>query len=159
MSDEGIDLDHLLTCGADELAEHVSDMSVAQCEWVARGILERVGGPRFERYLQCIAETMAPPDGGEPPETIDGYYYAARNLFPHVEQDDGTLIANVYRCPFYEGFSEAGLKPPTIHKMCQAFADQESAKFEELLPNSAATLSEFRTSADGCCKEEYKLDI
>jgi len=91
MSGEGIDLDRLLTYDANELAECLGDMSVAQCQYAARAILDRVGGPRFERYLQCIAETMVPPDGGEPPETIDGYYHAVRQLFPHVEKDDGTL--------------------------------------------------------------------
>jgi hypothetical protein len=91
MVDEDVDLDRLLTCDADELAEFLSDMSVAQCESAARAILDRVGGPRFERYLQCIAETMAPPDGGEPPETVEGYYHAVRSLFPHVDKDDGTL--------------------------------------------------------------------
>ena len=91
MRGEGVDLDRLLTCDADELADRLGEMSVAQCEWAARAILDRVGGPRFERYLQCVAETMAPPEEGEPPEAIDGYYHAVRNLFPHVEKDDGTL--------------------------------------------------------------------
>lgn len=91
MCAEGVDLDRLLTCNAEELAERLSDMSVTQCEFTARAILDRVGGPRFERYLQCIADTMAPPAGGEPPGTIDGYYHAVRSLFPHVEKDDGTL--------------------------------------------------------------------
>jgi hypothetical protein len=91
ISGEDVDIDRLLTCGADELAKCLSDMSVTQCELAARAILDRVGGPRFERYLRCIAETMAPPEDGESPESIDSYYHAVRNLFPHVEKDDGTL--------------------------------------------------------------------
>ena len=114
MSDEGIDLDRLLTCDADELAKRLSDLSVAQCERAARGILDRVGGPRFERYLQGIAETMACPDGGDPPETIDGYYHAVRNLFPHVEKDDGILgrlcavVVQLCRCHLQDELNESG---------------------------------------------------
>jgi hypothetical protein len=91
MGGEEIDVDQLLTCGGEELTATLGEMSVEQCEWAARVILDRVGGPRFERYLQCIAETMVPPTGDEPPETIEGYYHAVRDLFPHIEKDDGTL--------------------------------------------------------------------
>ena len=85
--------------------------------------------------------------------------YESFGVSAEFEQDNGTLIASVSRCPFYEGFSEAGLEPQIIHKMCRAMSDQESAKFKELLPESDLTLAEFRTSGDGCCKEEYKLGL
>jgi len=75
------------------------------------------------------------------------------------EKKDGKLIANSYRCPMYDGFIEAGLKPQTIHKMCIAFTDREKARLQEIVPSSNYAMTEFRTSSDGCCREEITLGL
>lgn len=85
--------------------------------------------------------------------------YESFGVTTEFEKEDGKLIVNAYQCPIYEGLLEAGLEQETIHKMCQAFADQEAARMKEILPESASRLTEFRTSAEGCCREEITLGI
>jgi hypothetical protein len=91
MTGDDPELDHLLTCDAGTFASLIGGLSVAECERIARLILERTGGPRFERYLKRIAETMVPVDGSGSPDKVEDYYHAVRDMFPHIERDDGTL--------------------------------------------------------------------
>jgi hypothetical protein len=85
------ELDRLLTCGVEELIAAVRLMSAKDCERHARAILGRVGGPTFEQYLTRIVERMVPEDGGDPPGDIDEYYFAVRDLFPHIPSDNDVL--------------------------------------------------------------------
>ena len=59
-------------------------MSAKECETYTREMLDRIGGPSFEQLLMRIVETMVPTDGGNPPRSPDEYYFAVRDLFPHV---------------------------------------------------------------------------
>ena len=92
MSDaKDLELDRLLTCGLEELIAAVRPMSAKDCERHARAILSRIGGPTFELYLMRIVERMVPEVGGGPPTDVDGYYFAVRDLFPHIRAEDDVL--------------------------------------------------------------------
>src|SRR5450830_435290 len=66
-------------------------MSAKNCEQYVRAILGRVGGPSFEQLLMRIVETMVPRDGRGPPANSDEYYFAIRDLFPHVPAENDVL--------------------------------------------------------------------
>jgi hypothetical protein len=85
------ELDRLLTCSVEELITAVRPMSAKDCERHARAILSRVGGPTFEQYLMRIVERMVPENGAGPPTDIDEYYFAVRDLFPHIPADNDVL--------------------------------------------------------------------
>ena len=85
MKDSGhLELDRLLSCKLEELIASVRPMSAKNCEQHVRAILGRIGGPSFEQLLMRIVETMVPRDGHGPPTNSDEYYFAIRDLFPHV---------------------------------------------------------------------------
>lgn len=75
------------------------------------------------------------------------------------EMKNGKLIANSHRCPMYDGFLEAGLEPRTIHRMCIAFTDRERTRLQEILPAADYAITEFRTSSEGCCREEITFGL
>ena len=83
---EHLELDWLLKCKLEELIASVRPMSAKNCEQYVRAILGRIGGPSFEQFLMRIVETMVPRDGRGPPTNSDEYYFAIRDLFPHVPQ-------------------------------------------------------------------------
>jgi hypothetical protein len=80
------ELDQLLGCSVDELIALVKPMSADNCEHYARAILGRIGGPSFEQLMIRIIHTAAPKDGGRSPSDPDAYYFAVRELFPHVAE-------------------------------------------------------------------------
>ena len=79
-----LELDWLLKGKLEELIASVRPMSAKNCEQIVRAILDRIGGPSFERLLLRIVETMVPRDGRGPPTNSDEYYFAIRDLFPHL---------------------------------------------------------------------------
>ena len=85
------DLDHLLTCSVAELIAAVRPMSAKDCERHARAILSRIGGPTFEQYLMRLVERMVPENGAGPPTDSDEYYFAVRDLFPHIPTNTDVL--------------------------------------------------------------------
>lgn len=92
MKDSGyLELDWLLSCKLEELIASVSPMSAKSCEQYVRAILGRIGGPSFEQLLMRIVETMVPRDGRGPPTNTDEYYFATRDLFPHVPAENDVL--------------------------------------------------------------------
>ena len=92
MKDSGhLELDWLLSCKIEELIASVRPMSAKNCEQYVRAILGRVGGPSFEQLLMRIVETMVPTDGRGPPTNSDEYYFAIRDLFPHVPVENDVL--------------------------------------------------------------------
>ncbi|MEK6677582.1 MAG: hypothetical protein AABZ47_18255 [Planctomycetota bacterium] len=92
MSDEANEeLQRLLTCDIDELVASISVISAPEGERHARAILNRIGGPTFEKYLMRITETMIPKGGGGPPRNVDAYYFAVRDFFPHIPEEDDVL--------------------------------------------------------------------
>ena len=92
MSDsKNLELNRLLTCNLGELIAAVRPMSAQDCEHYARAILNRIGGPTFEQYLMRIVERMISEDGGGPPTNRDAYYFAVRDLFPHIPVEDDVL--------------------------------------------------------------------
>jgi hypothetical protein len=84
-------LDWLLKCKLEELIASVRPMSAKNCEQIVRAILDRIGGPSFEQLLMRIVETMVPRDGRGPPTNSDEYYFAIRDLFPHVPPENDVL--------------------------------------------------------------------
>jgi hypothetical protein len=66
-------------------------MSAKECEQYSRAMLDRIGGPSFEKLLMRIVETMVPTDGGSPPRSPDEYYFAVRDLFPHIPTESDVL--------------------------------------------------------------------
>jgi hypothetical protein len=66
-------------------------MSAKECEAYTRAMLDRIGGPSFEHLLMRIVETMVPTDGGNPPRSPDKYYFAVRDLFPHVPTESDVV--------------------------------------------------------------------
>ena len=86
-----LELDWLLKCKLEELIASVRPMSAKNCERIVRAILDRIGGPSFEQLLMRIVETMIPRDGRGPPTNSDEYYFAIRDLFPHVPQENDVL--------------------------------------------------------------------
>ena len=88
---EHLELDWLLKCKLEELIALVRPMSAKNCEKIARAILDRIGGPSFEQLLMRIVETMVPRDGRGPPTNSDEYYFAIRDLFPHVPPENDVL--------------------------------------------------------------------
>lgn len=92
MKDSGhLELDWLLSCELEELIASVRPMSAKNCEQYVRAILGRVGGPSFEQLLMRIVETMVPTDGRGPPTNSDVYYFAVRDLFPHVPTESDVV--------------------------------------------------------------------
>jgi hypothetical protein len=85
------ELDRLLSCNIEELIASVRPMSAKICEQYARGILGRIGGPSFEQLLMRLIETIVPRDGRDPPNNSDEYYFAVRDLFPHVAAENDVL--------------------------------------------------------------------
>ena len=86
-----LELDWLLKCKLEELIASVRPMSAKNCEQYVRAILSRIGGPSFEQLLMRIVETMVPRDGRGPPTNSDEYYFAIRDLFPHVPPENDVL--------------------------------------------------------------------
>jgi hypothetical protein len=86
-----LELDWLLKCKLEELIASVGPMSAKNCEQIVRAILDRIGGPSFEQLLMRIVETMVPRDGRGPPTNSDEYYFAIRDLFPHVPPENDVL--------------------------------------------------------------------
>jgi hypothetical protein len=86
-----LELDWLLKCKLEELIASVRPMSARNCEQIVRAILDRIGGPSFEQLLMRIVETMVPRDGRGPPTNSDEYYFAIRDLFPHVPPENDVL--------------------------------------------------------------------
>ena len=85
------ELDWLVRCEIEELIVSVRPMSAKDCERYARAILGRVGGPSFDQLLMRIVETMVPKDGSGSTRNSDDYYFAIRDLFPHVRAEDDVL--------------------------------------------------------------------
>ena len=85
------ELDWLLKCSIKELATAILPLSAKECETYTRAMLDRVGGPSFEQLLMRIVETMVPTDGGDPPRNPDEYYWAVRDLFPHVPTESDVV--------------------------------------------------------------------
>ena len=88
---ERLELDWLLKCNLEELVASVRPMSANNCEQIARAILDRIGGPTFEQLLARIVGKMVPRDGRGPPTNSDEYYFAIRDLFPQVPQENDVL--------------------------------------------------------------------
>jgi|SRR5262249_48913566 len=86
-----IELDRVLDCTVDELIALVRPMSANYCELYARAILGRTGGPSFEQLMMRIVQTACPKDGGHPPMSPDAYYFAVRDLFPHIAQGNDVV--------------------------------------------------------------------
>jgi hypothetical protein len=86
-----VELDRLLTCEIEELIATVRPMPPKDCEKYAKAILARVGGPSFEQLLMRIVETAVPKDGIGPPKNSDIYYFAIRDMFPHVAEENDVL--------------------------------------------------------------------
>jgi hypothetical protein len=86
-----IELDRLLSCTIDELIALVRPMSANNCEQFARAILGRIGGPSFEQLMMRIVETARAKDEDYPPMNSDAYYFAVRDLFPHVAQENDVV--------------------------------------------------------------------
>ena len=90
-SDNILRLDHLLNSDMEELISEVASMSAYDCEQYARAILDKIGGPTFDQFLMRIVETMIPDDGSGPPTNSDDYYFAIRDMFPHISMEDDIL--------------------------------------------------------------------
>lgn len=88
---EHVELDRLLKCKPDELIASVRPMSANNCERYVRAILGHIGGPSFEQFLMRIVETMVSRGGRGPPTNSDVYYFAIRDLFPHVPKESDVL--------------------------------------------------------------------
>jgi hypothetical protein len=86
-----IELDRLLSCTIDELIAFVRPMSANICEQFARATLGRIGGPSFEQLMMRIVETARAKDGDYPPMNSDAYYFAVRDLFPHITQENDVV--------------------------------------------------------------------
>lgn len=84
-------IEELVACSTKQFTQRLEQMSAEECERYARALLDELGGPTFEKYLSIIAETMMPPDASGPPEHIDAYYLAVRELFPHIGHGDDRL--------------------------------------------------------------------
>lgn len=88
---EHLELDWLLKCNLEELIASVRPMSAKNCEQIVRAILDRIGGPSFEQLLMRIVGTMVPSDGRGPPANSDEYYFAIRDLFPHIPPENDVV--------------------------------------------------------------------
>ena len=86
-----IELDRLLSCTVDELLALVQPMSANKCKQYARAILGRIGGPSFEQLMMRLVETANPNDGGRPPMNSDEYYFAVRQMFPHIAKENDAV--------------------------------------------------------------------
>ena len=86
-----IEIDQLLRCPVDELIALVRPVSASYCEQYARAILGGIGGPSFEQLMMRIVEAAAQKDGVHPPMNSDAYYFAVRDLFPHITQENDVV--------------------------------------------------------------------
>jgi hypothetical protein len=86
-----VTVDQILTCDVEACVSAIGSMSADDCEHHARAILDRIGGPTFEQYVMRIMETMIPEDRNSPPNDCDDYYFAVRELFPHISTEDDVL--------------------------------------------------------------------
>ena len=85
------ELDRLLKCSMKELATAIFPLSAKECETYTKAMLGCVGGPSFDQLLMRIVETMLPTDGNNPPRSPDVYYFAVRDLFPHVPTESDVV--------------------------------------------------------------------
>ena len=86
-----VTVDHFLNCEVQELVSAIASMSADDCEHYARAILGRIGGPTFDQYVMRIVETMIPENECGPPKNSDDYYFAVRDMFPHISTEDDVL--------------------------------------------------------------------
>ncbi len=109
-----LELDWLLGCKIDELIASVRPMSAENCEQYARAILGRIGGPSFEELSLRIVDTMVPRDGHGPPTNTDDFYFAIRDLFPHIPVKNDVLGRFLF---FALRMVQLRLEPhPDLHK-------------------------------------------
>ena len=85
-------------------------MSAKECETYTREMLDRIGGPSFDTLLMRIVETMLPTDNSNPPRNPDEYYFAVRDLFPHVPTESD-VVARVLAFAMRMSVLRLGKKP------------------------------------------------
>lgn len=93
---EHIEVDWLLNCKIDDLVSVIRPLSADSCEQYAKAMLSKIGGPSYDHLLVRIVNAMVPLDGGGPPNNSDDYYFAVRDMFPHVPRESdviGRLLA------------------------------------------------------------------
>jgi hypothetical protein len=68
-----------------------------------------------------------------------------------------SIIYTTNKCPWYSGFSEAGLSHETIKTLCTSISDMLDSRMKELYHPNAGYQINFRSNADNVCLEEVIL--
>jgi hypothetical protein len=75
-----------------------------------------------------------------------------------IEATDTSLITTTPKCPFYEGFLEAGIDHNTIEAFCRGKDDAGDTQYKQLVgPHAGLKMRKFRSGPDDYCIEETIL--
>lgn len=94
--------------------------------------------------------------------SIDGYgeklkeSYTASGYASGSTVTENSVEIEMQLCPFYEGFTQAGLPHEVIKETCERTSEYQYSLFKEHYPEYMGIL-EFRETADDCCIEGYRL--
>ena len=95
--------------------------------------------------------------------SVDGYgeklreSYTASGYASGSKVTENSVEIQIRLCPFYEGFSQAGLSHEVIKETCVRTAEYQYALFKKHYPKYEGILV-FRETPDDCCIEGFKLN-
>ena len=82
--------------------------------------------------------------------------YGGMGFDVDITAGKGTVTNKLYRCPFYTGFSIAGMSHDVISKFCKAAFTAKMRVIEKDYPQITMN-EEPRKTPDGFCVETYKI--
>lgn len=94
--------------------------------------------------------------------SVEGYgeklrqSYTASGYAAGSKVTENSVEIQMKLCPFYDGFSQAGLSHDVIEETCVRTSEYQYAFFKEHYPEYEGII-EFRETADGCCTEGFRL--
>jgi len=86
-----------------------------------------------------------------------GQLYRAFGIDPEMEIGPTRILVHSHTCPFYAGYSAAGLDHATIESMCRSSVACEAAAFKRTVPDGNMSLRKFRATPDDFCTEAIEL--
>ena len=83
--------------------------------------------------------------------------YMASGYATEANVTENSVVISLGLCPFYEGFTQAGLSHDIIKTTCVKTTEYQHDLFKRHYPEYEAIL-EFRETADDCCLEGFRLN-
>ena len=126
--------------GLERALQHHIDARAEIDEEIIRSLKEKYPELDIENYGTRIKESYM----------SSGYATEARVT-------DDSVEIRLCLCPFYEGFTQAGISHDVIKTVCVRTSLYQHDLFKRHYPEYQGII-EFRETADGCCKEGFRLN-